>query len=158
MRTISAITVGLAIPALISLSCNSAPIPSGYWGGYAKEWLVAKSIDQGPWGGHLEFTWSNAPHAQFNHASVRQFAESNGWHFIDEHPFKGSALPKHPGHSPSSGPTEPDFMLIDSIVMRFDSGWIREDPGTGDTSTSVGYIQVSNDGSKMYVFHFWGNG
>ncbi|MFT3915251.1 MAG: hypothetical protein QM704_14365 [Anaeromyxobacteraceae bacterium] len=54
--------------------------------------------------------------------------------------------------------TEPHFLSVPSTVMRFDSGWTRETPGTGETSKAVGYVQVSSDGSSVYVFHFWGNG
>ena len=44
------------------------------------------------------------------------------------------------------------------IVLVFDSGWIREDPGTNETSTAHGYALLSEDGRKMAIYQFWGNG
>ena len=45
-----------------------------------------------------------------------------------------------------------------AILIRCDSGWIRVDPGSAESSTAFGYILLSTDGARMAVYHFWGEG
>ncbi|PYS44941.1 MAG: hypothetical protein DMG13_33065 [Acidobacteria bacterium] len=45
-----------------------------------------------------------------------------------------------------------------AVLIRCDSGWIRVEPGSGKSSTAYGYILLNDDGSKMAIYHFWGEG
>ncbi len=105
--------------------------------------------------------WKACGSVRFSVDEVNAFAERHGWELLDAVDVDVAAREVEAMRrecAPGCGDTYPRFMNVPSIVMRFKSGWIREDPGTNETSTAVGYVQVAGDGSSMYVFHFWGNG
>ena len=52
----------------------------------------------------------------------------------------------------------PRHIADDSIILKFDSNWMREDPGTNQMTPAYGYVQINKEGSAMAVYHFWGNG
>jgi hypothetical protein len=147
----------LSLVTLGPTGCKPSLIPSGFWLRYSHGALVERKIDQGPWGGMLGLRWVAARGSSLTKSDARGYAEANGWKFIDEQPsVLQSPPPDHRKRSASS--SEPEFLTVPSRILRFDSGWLRENPGTGETSPSIGYVQVADDGSQMYVFHFWGNG
>lgn len=96
--------------------------------------------------------WTACDSVRFSRDGVRAFAERHGWKLIDEVDVEIAA------REAGSGNTYPRFMSVPSMVLRFDTGWMREEPGSGEMSRAVGYVQVARDGSSMYLFHFWGNG
>lgn len=146
----------LAAFALPSLTgCRVASGPAGFWKAYRTDLVVAKSSDQGPWGGELWIAWHAPEAGVFTFAQARAIAESHGWKMLsDQH----RDATRTDSDVRTSSPRQPSFLPMSSTVGRFDSGWLREDPGTNQMSTAVGYVQVSDDGRDMYVHHFWGNG
>ncbi len=103
-----------------------------------------------------------------------KYAEENGWKFLDSKDFTIDSMltwiyhnnpifplyyPKHSKTFSSNSVNKfPRHIMSKCTVMKFDSGWIREDPGTGETSIAFGYVLLSEDGKKLVVYHFWGNG
>jgi hypothetical protein len=69
----------------------------------------------------------------------------------------------YPTHSPThdffhSGADQfPRHITGDLVVLKFNSGWMREDPGTNEMSTAYGYAVLSKDGRQLAVYHLWGN-
>jgi hypothetical protein len=105
--------------------------------------------------------WKACGSVRFSVDEVKAFAERHGWELLDAVDVDVAAREAETMRercAPGCDGTYPRFMKVPSIVMRFDSGWTREDPGTNEMSTAFGYAQVARDGSSMYVFHFWGNG
>jgi hypothetical protein len=144
----------LAIAAVVVFqSCRVARGPAGFWKLYRPEFVVSQHSDQGPWGGERQIEWRTANVRTFSFAEAKAFAERQGWKLLAQTRYESPPLV-----APAAKPHEPHFLPIPSTVGRFDSAWIREDPGSGDASTAFGYVQVSDDGTRMYVYHFWGNG
>jgi len=52
----------------------------------------------------------------------------------------------------------PRHMKGDLIVLRFETGWIRKSPGTGATSPAFGFVVIGENGRKLAVYHYWGDG
>jgi hypothetical protein len=67
--------------------------------------------------------------------------------------FSGEPASKISG----SGLYFPRHISEDSLIVRCETGWIRVAPGTDKSSPAFGYIQVSDDGSQMAVYHLWGD-
>ncbi len=90
------------------------------------------------------------------------------------HPIKLEALKKHLESQVGGSyrliewkgytTTIPQLLIEDNVagpsilLLRFASGWMREDPGTNEMSPAYGYVLLSKDGSSMAVYHKWGNG
>lgn len=145
----------LFLIAFAVASCGAIPGPAAFWGTFHPELIVDHSSDQGPWGGTRSLTWRTSGATTFDFGSAAAFAQENGWKLLArEHSASSNRIPLPNG--PES--TEPQFLVEPSMIGRFESGWIREDPGTNETSPAYGYLQVTDDGKAMYVFHFWGNG
>ncbi len=105
--------------------------------------------------------WNARSSGRFSVYEVKAFAERHGWEFLDAVDVDLATRETETMRercAPGCDDTYPRFMKVPSIVMRFNSGWMREDPGTGAMSTALGYVQFASDGSSLYVFHFWGNG
>lgn len=145
------------IAAAVLLSgCPVVRGPAGFWEKYRSEAIASQYSDQGPWGGERWVVWrADAPGA-FTFRDARSFAETNGW--------KLRSARRYDTHSPfpltdqSSERRAPRFLPRPSTVGVFETAWVREDPGTNEASPAFGYVQVSDDGRTMYVYHFWGNG
>jgi len=132
--------------------CRAAQGPAGFWTEYQHDLVATTSSDQGPWGGERSMTWRAPATGMFSFDHARAFAERHGWKLLSTSHVdipRGSATP---------GTHEPAYLAMPSTIGQFDSGWTREDPGTSATRPAIGYVQVSDDGRDMYVYHFWGNG
>lgn len=154
-RTISAISLS-ALSLIALVGCKSAPIPSGFWLGYESYSIQERKIDQGPWGGTLSLRWLASSPSKFDAANIRRFAESQGWRYIEQRHYAGASISIDGPSSKSS--TDPSFLPTPSTIIKFDSMWLREVPGSGEMNPAFGYVQIADDGSQLYVFHFWGNG
>jgi hypothetical protein len=135
-------------------------MPSGFWKGYRSSAIVKQFSDQGPWGGERWILWQSGSGDTFSEADARGFAESHDWKFLErvevaEQAIGDSSLFRS-GHD-RAREDFPKFISGASVVLKFDSGWMREDPGTNEMSTAFGYIQLSRDSRQMVVFHLWGN-
>lgn len=145
--------MALALCAVFGFgACSCLSGPAGFWKAYHPGCVVESSSDQGPWGGTRTLRWAACGSVRYSPDDVRAFAKRHGWKLLDE--VDGETAAREVG----SGDTYPRFMKVPSIVLRFDTGWMREEPGSGEMSTAVGYVQVARDGSSMYLFQFWGNG
>jgi hypothetical protein len=148
--------LALILAIALSSHCRVVRGPAGFWKAYHPEFISAKYSDQGPWGGERSITWHSPGRGTFTFARARAFAEDHGWKLLGQ----ASYVPRNAGKNPTQETPShaPKFLGTPSVVGRFDSGWIREDPGTSEVTPALGYVQVSEDGSEMYVHHFWGNG
>lgn len=138
--------------ALAFGGCSCSSGPAGFWKAYHPSCVVERSSDQGPWGGTRTLRWAACGSVRFSRDEVRSFAERHGWKLLDEVDVDAAA------REVERGDTSPRLMKVPSTVMRFETGWLREEPGSGEMSPAVGYVQLARDGSSLYVFHFWGNG
>ena len=146
--------LSLALLAFASLAgCRAARGPAGSWKTYRPNLVVAKSSEQGPWGGERWIVW-RAPEAGTFTFEARATAESHGWKLLSNDHY--DPTPARIADHPTSN--EPEFLATPCTIGRFDSRWMREDPGTNEMSPAFGYVQVSDDGREMCVHHFWGNG
>jgi hypothetical protein len=145
--------------ALVSSACRIVRGPAGFWKTYESGLITQSESDQGPWGGERSIVWHSDTPGTFTLDEARRFATSEGWKFLESSRYEGisngRAARQAAQHIESR---EPEFLNTPSTIGRFDSDWLREDPGTGETSPAFGYVQVSDDGTDMYVYHFWGNG
>jgi hypothetical protein len=146
--------------------------PAGFWARYRAESIVDQSSDQGPWGGVRWVHWVAPAPGRFTPAGAERFAASHGW--TCQRPVSYSAeqvhawqssgkpvfpLPFGPADRPSgNGSAEALPRHIDgaSWVVRCESGWIRVEPGSGKETPAFGYIQVDRSGTRMAVYHLWG--
>jgi hypothetical protein len=46
----------------------------------------------------------------------------------------------------------------DSWVIECDSGWLRVEPGSGKETPALGYIHLDALGTRLAVYHRWGEG
>ncbi len=169
MRTrTSARVAGVLLVAASLAACRSL-VPAGFWKGYRSNLIIKQESDQGPWGGHRWICWDSPNSGTFSESDAKQFALDHGWKFLVRVEVPANALTRptdtqpqavsslfHPGYD-QARQDFPAYITGESVVLTFDSGWRREDPGTNETSTAVGYLQLSRDGRKMLVYHLWGN-
>jgi hypothetical protein len=73
-----------------------------------------------------------------------EFADAHGWactvlgdHLPDVH-----ELPRHIREA--------------SSVYTCKTGWIRVEPGTGISTGALGYVQIDKTGTRMAIYHLWG--
>ena len=99
------------------------------------------------------------------------FAKSKGWSCGDPVRYSQDQLrlwqfagqPVFPLHfGPADRPPDnaiqkfPRYINDDSLVYECTTGWIRVDPGTARDTDALGYIQIDKSGSRMAVYHLWG--
>jgi len=158
-------------------ACACGPVggPARFWKGYQSDLIVAEQSDQGPWGGWRWLQWRAGSSGVFQESAVRAFAERNGWEFVRRDEYTAKALeawaafkgqPIFPllypmDHGPQYFPASerfPRHISSDSVVLKYNSGWMRSDPvGPGaDLMIAYGFIHVSKDGREMAVYHLWG--
>ena len=151
----------LAIAIVASALAGCKPlVPSGFWKGYRSDAIVKQFSDQGPWGGERWILWESRSGEGLSETDAKRFAERHGWKFLSR--VDASSQSIHATSLFRNGNDRardrfPKFIAGDSVVLKFDSGWMREDPGTNEMSTAYGYVQVSKDGCRMIVYHLWGN-
>ena len=171
--------LGLATLVMLAGSACARLAPAGFWASYRPELIENKSSDQGPWGGARWIQWASDKPGTFVEGDVKEWATDNGWTYCDrtEYPAQVVAtewrfsdgrrvfplLDRHPellptGGSSSFGVQFPRHMAGDLIVLRFDTAWMREDPGTNEMTPAYGYVVLGEEGRKLAVYHFWGNG
>jgi len=158
--------------ALMILSSCARLSPAGFWATYQPELIVRKYSDQGPWGGVRWVHWVAPAPGMFTLADVESFATSHGW--VCQKPVAYSAqqihvwqyagkpvFPLHFGSAnrPPGDSTVKEFPRDidgDSLVVQCDSRWARVEPGSGKSSTAFGYIQIERSGTRLAVYHLWG--
>jgi len=118
--------------------------------------------------------WESPEPDTFSEDELRRVAGDNGWKFLGREFYAADSMttwsyhgtpvfplnfPEHGGSVTVQDVQEyPRHIMGPCTVLRFDSGWIREDPGTNETSTAFGYVVLGEDGRKLAIYHFWGNG
>jgi hypothetical protein len=158
--------VGLAMGSCAKLS------PSGFWLEYRPDLIVAKGADQGPWGGVRWIHWISRPPGAFGSEETAHFAASHGWTCEKPVAYTAERM-RHWRYSGQevfplffSGPEEkpidhmtekfPRHITDDSIIMTCDTQWTRVKPGDTDATSAHGYIQINVGGTRMAVYHLWG--
>lgn len=154
MRNRRSFTLILVLTALLA-SCKVVRGPAGFWKSYQPGLITLRESDQGPWGGERSLGWTSATAGTFRFEEASSFASRNGWRLVSKVRYSGAGVVPFVEHQEED---QPAFLNVSSTIGRFESGWLREDPGTGETTPAFGFVQVSEDGTKMYVHHFWGNG
>ena len=105
-------------------------------------------------------------------ADVIQFAKSRGWSCREpvsysEEQLRVWQLAGEPVFSLQFGPGDPQpenhstkkfprHITSDSLVYECKTGWIRVEPGTGKETDALGYIQIEQSGTRLAVYHLWG--
>jgi hypothetical protein len=150
----------LALVLLVLLVACNRLVPSGFWKSYRSELIQKQYSDQGPWGGERWLFWSASKSGVLSEHEVSQFATDHGWRFVRRFAVPAGTLRKSPAFDAAPDPASsslPAFINGDSMILKFDSGWMFEDAGTNEMTTAHGYVQISADGRQMVVFHAWGN-
>jgi hypothetical protein len=44
-----------------------------------------------------------------------------------------------------------------AILVECESGWMREEAGTGQMTPAMGFVLIGADGREQTVYHAWGN-
>jgi hypothetical protein len=159
------------IQVTFSVGCGGAT-PAGFWGGYRPELIEQKFSDQGPWGGARWITWVAQAEGTFRVSEVLGFAESKGWSCREPQKYSATQLrqwqvagqavfPLHfsPGDSAPNNDAVKKFprsISEDSLIVECKTGWIRVDTGTDQSSDALGYIQIEESGTRMAIYHLWG--
>lgn len=166
LRIATSLVMALAVMGCAKLS------PTGFWTTYRTALIVQKYSDQGPWGGIRWVHWVSPTLGTFTATDAVRFATSHGW--VCQEPVSYSAeqlrmwrrsgkpvFPLHFGAAdrpPNSRSAErfPRHIETDSLITTCDSKWTRVLPGSGEATAALGYIQVDRFGSRMAVYHLWG--
>jgi hypothetical protein len=162
-----------AVAALAFLGSSCAKLtPSGFWTTYKSDLISKRYSDQGPWGGTRWIYWEGNQAGTFTASDTTRFAASNDWSC--QKPLAYSAeqmriwqysgqpvfvLPFGPADQrPNDDSVKdlPRFIEEDSIIIQCESGWTREEPGTGKVTAALGYIQINAVGTRLAVYHLWG--
>lgn len=156
---------------LVACSCSRAA-PAGFWTTYRSDLIARQSSEQGPWGGVRWIHWLSPVPATFNGPDVIAFASSKGWackapvaysaaqvalwRMNDQAVFPLHFVPS--GQKPNhTGVLEfPRHITGDSIVYECTTGWARVEPGSAAGRDAFGYIQVERTGTRIAVYHLWG--
>jgi hypothetical protein len=171
-RYIAVSRLSCVFVALAVLACCSRQTPAGFWATYRPELIARKYSDQGPWGGVRWVHWVAPAPGTFTLADVESFATSHGWvcqkpvaySAQQIHVWQYSGKPVFPLHFGSAN-RPPDNATVmefprdidgDSLVVQCDSRWVRVEPGSGKSSTALGYIQIDKSGTRLAVYHLWG--
>ena len=160
---------------LTTLGCGKCGGVGSFWKGYEREKIVNQYSDQGPWGGSRWIHWESDIENYFTPEASEAFAEKKGWDCFERTRYSAKELedwfdwdgnPVFPLFH--DVPTEQVYdhgiegwsrhILSDSVVIKCETSWLREDPGSNETSPAYGYIQINDRGTRMAVYHFWGNG
>ena len=155
----------------VVVSCAKG-VPGGFWAEYRAESIVDQSSDQGPWGGVRWVHWVAPAPGALTPAEAVQFAAAHGWtcqkpvnysaEQIREWQYSGKPVfPLRFGPAdrrPDNGAVQelPRHIDGDSWVIQCDSGWVRVEPGSGKDTPAYGYIQLDRPGTRMAVYHLWG--
>jgi hypothetical protein len=157
--------------ALAALVCLGAACcgPAGFWRSYDSKHIVRSSSDQGPWGGTRWIQWQAERAGTFQPAAAVTFAHDNGWTCEAPQEVTRSVLeqwvmlnkPVFPlihGDTGAASGDLPRHIDSDAVLVRCETGWVRIDPGTNADSPAFGYILIQVDGTRMAVYHHWGEG
>jgi hypothetical protein len=148
------------IVAIFVVGC-SKKIPAGFWTNYQENYVIKKSSDQGPWGGFYEIHWKSDIPNTFKSKDVMDFALKNGWTFTDSTSFnyleriKSNLRKSYDDYSDEIMNTVPFTWRINTI-MRFSTGWIAVKPGNSMDTDRNGFVGINSDGTKLFVYHLWG--
>ena len=157
----------------LTQSCSSLT-PSGFWKSFDRKNLIKEISDQGPYGGHRALYWQTSTPNYFNLTEIISFANKNSWTLVDSSKFTGQEIEKwkfynkylFPLSSNGFVPTDTiynswfdDFPLQikgDITVYKFETGWTKVNPGTGETTNAFGYVLLNKEKNQMTVYHLWG--
>jgi hypothetical protein len=165
----AAIRIVFLTIVLTVAGCNRLT-PAGFWKSYRSNFIVYKTIDQGLWGGDRVIHWVSEKAGTFSEEETLEYAKKHGWVFLERIELSSGELEKWKGFRVKQvfilingsvnydNDSFPRHISEDAVLLKFDSKWIREDPGTGQTSTAYGYVLISKNGQKMAIYHRWGNG
>lgn len=163
----------LFLGIIVSLSACDRLTPAGFWTRFENGYLVENRSDQGPWGGYRALHWKVRTRGHFSAQLVLDFAKEKGWRLVDSLQVKTSEMKKwlnfgRPVFPLSDRGFTPDFqndgtyerfprwIKTDLILYRFETGWLRYESGTDNSSEQNGFVLLKSDGTEMSVYHLWG--
>ncbi len=145
-------------------SCNKTT-PAGFWTEFHSDLILTKKSDQGPWGGQREINWESKSKNVFTNNELIEFAEKNGWKFIDSTSFDADTLTKG-GLSQLKIDDYSQDILIDSVlpmlesknnkILVFKTNWLKVEPGDTRETFEDGFVAISLDGTILKIYHVWG--
>lgn len=155
----------------VALGCGRLT-PPGFWVSYRSELIHHKFSDQGPWGGSRSIFWMSPAPGTFRASDAIRFAASSGWSCGNPVRYSAAEIsawryagrPVFPLLFGSADHAPNDASVLDfaryisehSLVVECKTGWIRVEPGTGHERNAFGYIQIDERGTRMAVYHLWG--
>lgn len=160
--------LSLLIFMVVFASCNKLS-PASFWKNLDNEHIVKSTSDQGPWGGKRTISWKNRA-GIYKRGYVVRFAEKNGWKLkyttvIDTLLDRNISIDNE-GLSPEDaelvlygGNTDANYSFSGCVnngctLYEFDSGWTKVIEWEDVMAT--GYILVNSAGTRMTMFHSWG--
>ena len=163
----------IAWVAVAMAGCGSWGGPARFWNDYRSDRIVARFSDQGPWGGDRWIQWTSKTPETFTEEDVKAYATKCGWTFCDRAEYDASVVaakwrapnrkpvfpllyPEPEGTWAVSNEKFPLHVKGDLIVLRFESGWTRGHPE--NLKTAYGFAVLGEHGTKLAVYHHWGDG
>ncbi len=149
-------------------SCTHAP--AEFWTSYKKENIVKQFSDQGPWGGLRWIEWESKDSVIFSENQLIRFATDEGWKVVSRIEITADSMcswvgsqgqltfPLLLGESDLRSDEIPRHITDDSALLKFETGMMREHPGTNEMTPAYGYVLYSLTNRRFAVYCFWGNG
>ena len=162
MRSVAQTTLLLLLLiATVVMSCSRLA-PAGFWTSYRPASIVAQDSDQGPWGGHRWIHWLEEEGNSFELPAVVAFATEAGWECGEATQYGAEETATWVRRDDPIFPVLrwrkfPRHLQGQLSVVECETGWIREAPGSGETSPAFGYIVMGNNDRGLAVYHLWGD-
>lgn len=160
--------------AITLLSCHKFT-PAGFWTGFQRQYLNEQESKQGPRGGHLAYNWEAEKSATFKVGKLLEFCRKNDWKLVDSSrivenemndwirngrtifPFYESGYSMKDTNDRSPVIFEfPRWIHEDLRIYSFKTDWVLFEPGTDERINVNGFVLINDQGTKMSVYHLWG--
>ncbi|SMC65406.1 hypothetical protein [Moheibacter sediminis] len=69
---------------IILCGCNKITPSGEFWKAFHENEIDQEKFDHGPYGGTTHIKWSKKDDSKFTKKEIVEFAEKNGWWFVDE--------------------------------------------------------------------------
>lgn len=69
---------------LILFSCNKITPSGEFWKSFHENEIYVEKFDHGPYGGTTKISWKKENNSKFEKKEIIEFAEEDGWYFVDE--------------------------------------------------------------------------
>ena len=147
-------------------SCTNNFSTGAFWKDFHKSAIKKEHNDQGPFGGCRDLYWKSDKEV-FNTNEVIDFANKNGWEFVDKITIPKDTLINWQelgfyfsykkdfwqGDNIINFPVE---ILSNATLLRFKTSFIAVEPGNANETEVNGYVLINDDSNEMSIYHLWG--